>query len=586
MFKQIACGMLLAACLLTVTPLHAELPPEALAAMNKGVLAAKQQEWEIAIQSFQEARKAAPNAPELFYNLGLAESKIPGRELRAISWFGAYLAANPSAPNADAVRDLVAGLQIKSQGNIFRMIKIVQEADGLIPDAPITHDNGITGFTNKPDIDRVMGLYKVADLWASAGNSANAIDLAHRIGAAGYNQSASLGEIVAAQASAGRVEDAIKTATSWYDVVNTNTAQLNIAAAQIKAGDVAAARATLATAQSTAAGVQSAYVRNSQLGDIAKAQAEIGDIPSAQRTAGLIPSPQSRSWSEIFIARAQADAGDLARAQASLLAAQQGVDLWKSWTNAQKTAACECVVDPHENMTDLELLIAGGQIDVGDIDGARATLVVARKEVAADPGDKSGKAYQIVESQVKAGDIPGAQVTVRLISQPDWQGNNANRSIAIAQAEAGDVAGASKTAELITDKNTKYTVDNVISEALRRTKAAASASASGSQTPAAQRAPTPPRRVAPPPSPDVSLADWTGELDRLNTPLFLNLAEALKTPQATYKTIYTGSSGFEDSNNDPKKAFEALAGITEVVISAKNTIDHMLERQARQKAQQ
>jgi len=54
--------------------------------MKKGLLAAKEQEWLIAIQSFQEARKSAPDAPLLFYNLGLAESKIPGRELRAIAW--------------------------------------------------------------------------------------------------------------------------------------------------------------------------------------------------------------------------------------------------------------------------------------------------------------------------------------------------------------------------------------------------------------------------------------------------------------------------------------------------------------------
>src|SRR5471030_1849083 len=89
-------GALLAALLLIFTAgqLRAELPPEAQEAVKKGIIAAKEQEWEIAIQSFQEARKTAPNAPELFYNLGLAESKIPGRELRAIAWFGAYLTAN------------------------------------------------------------------------------------------------------------------------------------------------------------------------------------------------------------------------------------------------------------------------------------------------------------------------------------------------------------------------------------------------------------------------------------------------------------------------------------------------------------
>lgn len=69
--------------------LHAELPPEAQTAMDKGVIAAKQQDYMLAIRYFQDARKTAPDAPEVFYNLGLAESKMPGRELRAMAWFSA-----------------------------------------------------------------------------------------------------------------------------------------------------------------------------------------------------------------------------------------------------------------------------------------------------------------------------------------------------------------------------------------------------------------------------------------------------------------------------------------------------------------
>jgi tetratricopeptide (TPR) repeat protein len=451
----------------------APLPPEAQDALKKGILAAQQQEWDIAIQSFQDARRSAPDAPVLFYNLGLAESKIPGRELRAIAWFGAYLAAAPNAPNAAAVNDAIVGLQIKSEGNIERMVNVVQEADGLIPDAPITHDNGITNFTNKPDIDRVMALYKVAVLWADAGNSAKAIDLAHRIGAAGYNQSDSLSEIVVAQAGSGHLADAIKTAASWYDVNDSETAQLAIAAAQAKDGDSAAARATLTAAQSTAAGVQSAYMRNSQLGQIARAQTDIGDIPGAQKTAGLIPSPEAQSLAEIDIAKAQVHAGDPAGAQASLLLAQQGVDRWASLTDAQKIVACECTLDPHENLADVEVLIA---------DARRLAAARANSSPPAAPQPES----------------------------------------------------------------------------------------------------TPSHQQVPPSSPAVSLADWTGELDRLNAPIFLDLSEALKTPQATYKTIYPGSSGFDDSNGDPKKMFEALVAIAKLEISEKNTIDHMLKQQARE----
>src|SRR5262245_48478893 len=94
---------LLSCCLVVVffAPLETardELPPEAQEAFDKGVIAAKQKDYQVAIRFFQEARTLAPDAREIFFNLGLAESKIPGHELRAICWFGAYLAANPNVP--------------------------------------------------------------------------------------------------------------------------------------------------------------------------------------------------------------------------------------------------------------------------------------------------------------------------------------------------------------------------------------------------------------------------------------------------------------------------------------------------------
>src|ERR1700681_1740199 len=134
----------------------APLPADAKEAIKKGIIAANEQEWDIAIQSFQDARKSAPDAPEVYYNLGLAESRIPGRELRAIAWFGAYLAAAPNAPNAAAVDDFVVGLQIKSQGNLKRVLKSVQDA---------------ARQTRVPEND----LARVAGLWAWAGDMTEAL---------------------------------------------------------------------------------------------------------------------------------------------------------------------------------------------------------------------------------------------------------------------------------------------------------------------------------------------------------------------------------------------------------------------------
>jgi hypothetical protein len=102
------------------------LAPEAQAALDKGLSAARQQEWEIAIQSFQGARKLAPDAPEIYYDLGLAESKVPGRELRAICWFEAYLALNPIALNASAVHQQIVDLDVRAEGDAQKMIQLLE----------------------------------------------------------------------------------------------------------------------------------------------------------------------------------------------------------------------------------------------------------------------------------------------------------------------------------------------------------------------------------------------------------------------------------------------------------------------------
>jgi|SRR5580700_2749701 hypothetical protein len=59
-------SLLLSFSALAQTAAPPPLPTEAEAAMKKGILAAKEQEWLIAIQSFQEARKTAPESPALF----------------------------------------------------------------------------------------------------------------------------------------------------------------------------------------------------------------------------------------------------------------------------------------------------------------------------------------------------------------------------------------------------------------------------------------------------------------------------------------------------------------------------------------
>jgi hypothetical protein len=148
------------------------LLPAAQGALNKGIIAAKVPDYLLAIRYFEDARKLAPDAPIIYFNLGLAESKIPGRELRAMAWFGAYLAANPNAPNAAVVKEQITVVEVRHQSNVSRLIKTVQDA------AKQTSD-----FKDE-------NLRFVAKLWAEAGDITAAVKITDLIGDTLYKRRA------------------------------------------------------------------------------------------------------------------------------------------------------------------------------------------------------------------------------------------------------------------------------------------------------------------------------------------------------------------------------------------------------------
>ena len=107
-------------------PLRAELAAEAQDAIESGKTAAKQRNYLEAIKDFEIARKLAPDEPKIYYFLGLAESNIPGRELRAVCWFKAYLAINPEASNAKLLQTKINELDGLSRTNAIQMINTLQ----------------------------------------------------------------------------------------------------------------------------------------------------------------------------------------------------------------------------------------------------------------------------------------------------------------------------------------------------------------------------------------------------------------------------------------------------------------------------
>lgn len=103
-------------------------PSEPREALTKGYAAAKQQHWDLAIRYFHEAQKAVPTSPQALFNLALAYDKAGGREVSAITWYLAYTASYPKAPNLDPVRKRIAELEMAVEANARKLLNVAEKA--------------------------------------------------------------------------------------------------------------------------------------------------------------------------------------------------------------------------------------------------------------------------------------------------------------------------------------------------------------------------------------------------------------------------------------------------------------------------
>lgn len=236
------------------------LPTDAKEAINKGITAAKIPDYPLAIKYFEEARKAAPQSPEVFFNMGLAESKIPGRELRAICWFGAYLTANPNAANAAAVKEQISSLFVINQSNTNRFLKTLQDAAVQLPVK--------TDLKGKREY-----LKEVSLLWTEAGDNSAAINAAN-LNEIDY-RSANYYYITELQTERGDFTGAQSTSELIEETYLLFAARSKIAKGFIKVGDSINAKKYLVLAQETAARLEKDYEKERAQVIITEVQGQI-----------------------------------------------------------------------------------------------------------------------------------------------------------------------------------------------------------------------------------------------------------------------------------------------------------------------
>lgn len=561
-----------------ITP--GSLPPAAQESLNKGIIAAKLPDYLLAIRFFEEARKIAPQDPVIYLNLGLAESKIPGRELRAIAWFGAYLAAYPEASNAAAVKEQIAVLEVKNQSNVSRLIQTLQDSPAK-------------------DYSRIAD---VARLWADSGDYATALKTALLAGEI-YGGSAQ-SYITAVQAKAGDIAGALHTAGVVERLDYRSDAFLEIAFIQLERGDLEGFGTTIVLARRASDQILDGHTKWNKLNAIAELQVKAGAMDGAQATlrvaltaVDLIVIPteperkdpylSSRAQGQTSIANIQISAGDVAGAKQSLALAFKNSELisdpyqrsfyqrriFESYGRAsdvrsaiqtlkayQKSVQLIADANIKREFTDYDVftprVVVDAQLNLGDFAAAVQTANAMKKGV-----QKESALGGIINAQVKAGDYRGAVKTNAELADADKRAYSLY-NIVKAQAEVKDFVGAAKNAELIqVSKYKEFAVRAIAEESAKANDPVMPGPAQTLQPVVAKS--SPPARTA---------ADWVKMLDdnsrygvALNTEPFLNLAGYLKS--------------LPPSDN-PEKVFESLHETAKTIVKAQNVITAMLKEQA------
>jgi len=123
---------------------NVELSPELNDSFQKGLMAAEQKGWDLAIKYFTEVQEKAPLYSPVYFNLGLVSAN-KGLPLKAMAWFKAYLAANPNAKNRKAIEDEIVKLEVATQIKKDKLFGQALEAAKIMPETSWVDNEYVTG---------------------------------------------------------------------------------------------------------------------------------------------------------------------------------------------------------------------------------------------------------------------------------------------------------------------------------------------------------------------------------------------------------------------------------------------------------
>ena len=455
----------------------AALPSDVQQIVDEGILATRREDWAQAADRFEAVRKLAPAAPSVLLNLGLAESKIPGRELISIAWLRAYLCSMSNPPKSKTVLTQIADLEHRSKNLTNKLLQTAMDLTAQFPpefDSQGLHNTASGASVHMPLMtyssfkgsyfqgrwsggqwnrrmiwNKNLAIFAIANIQTGLGDTDASRKIFERIrqDEQGPYKDRFLQYVALAEARKGDISEAIRTASRISDDVVLAEAYRWIVDKQISIGDIKAALQTASLIPES----QGAYQRAEAYQSISNRALGQGDLESASQAASMAwdaSKPLDQRERERYdldsfkqyrlsnasqkLAKDKAEQGNFGTALQIAASLPESDD---SWDHGYRKAVYEAIV----------------RQQVGHRDFAGALQTMRLVPVA----HRSPALYEVIaEGQAKSGELGAALQTVLLIE--DFYTRSAAYSlIAMEQAKRGELAIALQTASMIADPSYK-----------------------------------------------------------------------------------------------------------------------------------